>query len=265
VTNGEELGDPCCLWTSTNSAVTDFRSTGLSHPGDAGESAASKAQKCSTKAAASGTAATTAAPSAGGTTAAAEAGSTTKASSSSSSSCFPAGATVVLESGAAVRLDALAVGDRVQVGPGAHSPVFMFTHREAGGVRDFVQLRTASGHAVAATEGHYLPVAGRGLVSAGAVAVGDVLALGSGDVSAVVAVEAVRSTGLFNPQTLHGEIVVDGVVASTYTTAVEPSAAHAVLGPVRALYNVLGVVMHGLDRGSPVALPACLKGAARHV
>lgn len=32
-TNGEELGDPCCLWTPTNGAT--LITTGLSHPGDA--------------------------------------------------------------------------------------------------------------------------------------------------------------------------------------------------------------------------------------
>ena len=32
-TNGEELGDPCCLWTPSNGAT--LITTGLSHPGQA--------------------------------------------------------------------------------------------------------------------------------------------------------------------------------------------------------------------------------------
>lgn len=31
-TNGQELGDPCCIWTSDN--TDELVSTGVSHPGD---------------------------------------------------------------------------------------------------------------------------------------------------------------------------------------------------------------------------------------
>lgn len=44
--------------------------------------------------------------------------------------------------------------------------------------------------------------------------------------------------GLYNPQTVDGDLVVDGVVVSTYTTAVEPNMAHALLTPVRAMFMV---------------------------
>ena len=57
--------------------------------------------------------------------------------------------------------------------------------------------------------------------------------------------------GLYNPHTMDGDIVVDGTVTSTYTAAVAPSLAHAVLWPVRMLY-ALGVdVLSGVfDEGS---------------
>jgi hypothetical protein len=67
-------------------------------------------------------------------------------------------------------------------------------------------------------------------------------------------VELVRGVGLYNPQTLHGDIVVDGVRASTYTEAVDPVFAHAVLAPVRAVYRWFGVEVGGMDGGGGKAV-----------
>jgi hypothetical protein len=49
VTNGEELGDPCCLWTPDNPNPKGFRVDNLSHPGDASEAGAKSAPKCGGK------------------------------------------------------------------------------------------------------------------------------------------------------------------------------------------------------------------------
>lgn len=46
VTNGEELGDPCCLWTPDSPSPKGFRVTNLSHPGDSEEDGANSAPKC---------------------------------------------------------------------------------------------------------------------------------------------------------------------------------------------------------------------------
>jgi hypothetical protein len=45
LTNGEELGDPCCMWTPENTNPPGFRTTMLSHPGDKAESGASSVPK----------------------------------------------------------------------------------------------------------------------------------------------------------------------------------------------------------------------------
>jgi Hint module len=162
-------------------------------------------------------------------------------------------------------MDALAVGDRVLVAPGVYSTVYLFTHRVrggGGGAQAFLRLRTLAGPAVSLTPGHYLPVAGRGLVAAAAVRVGDGLLLGSGEVSAVVAVERRGGDGLYNPQTLHGDILVDGVVSSTYTTAMEPRVAHAALVALRIVYRIIGVALEGVDSGSPFRVPTIVGGAS---
>jgi Hint module len=59
-------------------------------------------------------------------------------SAKSVSSCFPADATVELEGGAVVTIETLAVGDRVHVGNGQFSEVFMFTHEVADHAGEFV-------------------------------------------------------------------------------------------------------------------------------
>lgn len=47
--------------------------------------------------------------------------------------------------------------------------------------------------------------------------------------------------GLYNPQTKHGSIIVNNILAGTYTTAVAPGLVHAVLAPLRA-FSRTGVV-----------------------
>lgn len=159
--------------------------------------------------------------------------------------CFPGSATVRVEGGGRRRMRDVRVGDRVHVGNGIYSPIFLFTHRAPTARFQFVRLNTASNHSLSLTRKHYLPCNGR-LMSAGAVALGDVLTLEDGRFSPVVSIDLVFDSGLFNPHTMHGEIVVDGVRASTYTQTVLPRAAHALLAPLRAAFDALaGVALRG--------------------
>lgn len=48
-------------------------------------------------------------------------------------------------------------------------------------------------------------------------------------------------TGLYNPQTMHGDIVVDDVVVSTFTTAVDIRIATGLLLPFRALFRASAI------------------------
>lgn len=112
--------------------------------------------------------------------------------------------------------------------------------------------------------------AGGCFVSAGAVAVWDDLVLADGPPSRVVRVDAVTSSGLYNPQTLDGDIVVGGSLASTYTTAVDPAVASAALAPLRELWVAVGVsppqgVVSGVDgaaRWAVTRLAPVVGGAA---
>jgi Hint module len=177
----------------------------------------------------------------------------------SGNSCFPADATVQLETGVTVAMSSLSIGDSVSVGVGIFSRVFGFTHMDPSAVCIFLTLSTASGAAIRLTPGHFIYSNGD-LVPASAVAVGDSLELSSGEVSAITSITTGFATGLFNPQTLEGSIVVDGVRASTYTTTVEPAFAHAALTPVRSFFSVFGVAPLSLPLGTD-SIPALLPDA----
>lgn len=178
--------------------------------------------------------------------------------------CFPASATVELSTGDVVPMDHLAVGDIVKVAPGTYSPVFMFTHAAADAQSSFVELTTATGSTLTLTRGHYLYANGA-LMAASEVRFGDELMMSDGKATRVVSVSSRADTGLYNPQTLHGDLVVDGIVASTYTTAVEPTIAHSLLlAPARALFRAsLGRWLVGiLDNGASQLVRWLPSGAA---
>ncbi|GAB0495743.1 hypothetical protein MMPV_007048 [Pyropia vietnamensis] len=175
--------------------------------------------------------------------------------------CFPATARVTLADGRVVPIAALRLGDEVMSRPGGEaSAVYLFTHRQPGGFHDFLRIVAAP---VAGNDGavpdaaalarnrtltlsasHYVYVSaatvgsdgGQGparLVTAHAVRAGDRLRDASGADLAVVSVSPVSAAGLYNPHTLLGELVVDGVHVSCLTAAVPPRLATVLLEPLR--------------------------------
>lgn len=161
---------------------------------------------------------------------------------SNKSSCFPSSATVQLSSGGTIHLTDLVAGDSILVKPGMYSPVFLFSHRKLSGTHDFIQISTSAGHTITLTAGHYIRrISGsKGssseLIASQAVSIGDVLMTASGQ-SAVNGISKVRREGLIAPHTLLGDLMVDGVVASSYTQAVKPVVAHTILAPLRLLVH----------------------------
>lgn len=169
--------------------------------------------------------------------------------STESNTCFPGAATVELVDGSVTPMAELAVGDVVKVGMEKYSKVFMFTHRLAHTSNTFVTLETASGASLALTKSHYIYADGS-LVAASAVKVGSTVTLGNGEVDTVVSVGTKIDRGLYNPQTVDGNIVVNGVLSSTYTTSVDPTLAHALLAPFRAIFGAFGAHTAALEAGS---------------
>lgn len=146
------------------------------------------------------------------------------------------------------RIDKVSIGDFLQVGARKYSRVFMFGHNVAGVRKEFVTLSTVGGEQLSLTAGHYIYANGA-LVAAGSVRVGDILSLGTGTAAIVDAVGNKIGEGLYNPHTIDGDIVGNGYIASTHTTALRPDFSHAILAPLRAL-NWFGISFNTLDGGT---------------
>lgn len=153
--------------------------------------------------------------------------------------CFPGDALVSLEKGAQKRMDEVVVGDRVLVGDGTYSDVFAWTHQDGHAAsRFYVALSTDGGHRLVATGGHYVYADGKPM-QARHVRIGMAMRSASGSEVSVIKVERIRSKGLYNPQTVHGDIVVNGLVSTSYTAAIDPPVSHALLAPLRAGYKAV--------------------------
>lgn len=156
--------------------------------------------------------------------------------------CFPGDAHVQLEHVGRVPMSQVRTGQRVHVGDGLYSPIYAWTHRDANLASDwYVSIDVGLEAGLVTTPGHFVYASDRA-VKAADVKVGDIMYGGNGERLTVRNVTSVKRKGLYNPQTLHGNIVIDGVLVSTYTTAIERGAAHALLAPVRAAFEALGLV-----------------------
>lgn len=130
----------------------------------------------------------------------------------------------------------LRIGDRVQVAPAQFSPVFLFTHRNRQTTFRF--LRICASHACISLSASHLLYVNDRLLPARLVRRGEFIHLADGSPTVVISVQTVSDVGLFNPHTLHGDIVVDGIHASTYTDAIHPRSAHVLLSPFRLGFHV---------------------------
>lgn len=156
--------------------------------------------------------------------------------------CFPSMATVRLRGGDRISMYMLRVGDTVHTGihkgVRMYSQVIGFSHRDSAAMSSFVTLWSAHNLSVTLSSGHLIYTS-HGMIRAEDAHIGDSLIVAESGVETRI----VRKTrgmfhGLYSPQTESGIIDVDGIVCSTYTDAVEFSAAHAALLPVRASARV---------------------------
>lgn len=171
--------------------------------------------------------------------------------------CFPATATVEIEGGSFKQMELLQIGDRVLVSAGeiyakVYSPVFVFTHRNPRGLYEFVKICVTQ-TCILITSGHYIYVRiecddeKEYVVPANSVRAGQCMQLSNGRWASVEYVSAEYARGLYNPHTLHGDLVVNNVRVSTFTTIFHPRSAHAMLLPLRIIY-VIRMTMKELFR-----------------
>jgi len=133
-------------------------------------------------------------------------------------------------------MDALKIGDMVQVADGSYAKVYSFGHKEPDRKALFLQIATdrmmnggdeyEEGPLLEISADHLLYVRKQGipgnneLVPASMVKVGDALVSPSDDSKeqVVTSIGTVSSLGLYAPLTATGDIVVNGVVASNYVS-----------------------------------------------
>lgn len=168
--------------------------------------------------------------------------------------CFPSNSTVELQDGRVKTMEDLRTGEKVRVGAGKFSEVFMWTHRDGRFEGNwYVTLFMEGGATFTATMGHFVYVCRnrevgcrREVFSVERVRVGDSVWLVAGGKEettvSVTSVVRTSSRGLYNPQTLHGDIVVDSVVVTCYTKLASLLTAHGSLAPLRAFRRLIQFV-----------------------
>lgn len=167
---------------------------------------------------------------------------------SSSSKCFPADALVQLQDGTPKQMKELSIGDIILSKPHVWSEVYMFSHRTIQAKSVFISLQT-NHSMISLTPDHYIYANGN-LVVARKVQVGDMLVNQNNLYEQVISIKSEYKIGLFNPHTLNGDVIVNGIWTSTYTQAVEPRLAHIALAPIRLLYSNGVNIMEGkFDEG----------------
>ena len=180
------------------------------------------------------------------------------------SSCFPATATVTTDDGGTKEMRDVQVGDRVEVvradGSLGFEDVYLLTHKDATATSSYVRLSLDGGRSLVLSPRHFIPTA-----TGGSTAWADRTVLGADEVRAgdriwqldqgvmrlatVAAATREPADGAFNPLTMDGTIVVDGVVASAhsdwfldgYVSAdTQAKVYQAMFAPVRGLYRIMG-------------------------
>lgn len=155
-------------------------------------------------------------------------------------SCFPGESVVTLKNGGRRSMQELSVGDIVQVDGSRYAPIYAFTHRDANAISKFVEIGTDSGLTLTASAGHYIMANGRATIAA-KIKAGYTLRTANATITRVVRTRRVVCKGLFNPMTIGGLIVVDGIVSTTMTNALPLPFAKALLLPVEAAYKYASI------------------------
>jgi len=184
--------------------------------------------------------------------------------------CFPASATVQLESGDTRSMTNLSVGDRVLT---AHSDgslrydnIVTFLHRQPLLVTSFSVIATVAGQRLVATGDHLIFTSRNQSASSFTDDASPtfIAYLQPGNdslyvatphskhlsVSVVTNISTVIGRGVYAPLTPSGTIVVDGVVVSCYALVISHRVAHYVLTPLRHIcswWNCYDTTLSSLD------------------
>lgn len=149
--------------------------------------------------------------------------------------CFSEVATTQVFGKGPVEMRDLQVGDRVFTGEDYHT-VYAFGHLDKAAKAEFLQIHTDKDSTLEVTVNHLVYVDGRSApVRADSIKVGDFL-----QGAAVTKIGAVERNGLYAPLTTDGNLVVDGVKASSYIS-LDQIEDHAFLGKHIQTFSHFGI------------------------
>jgi len=148
--------------------------------------------------------------------------------------CFPAAASVELANGTFVSMANLQVNDIVRTGRDTFSRIYLFSHQDGERIATFIEL-SGENFKLALSPDHFLYINGMAK-PASHVKIGDQVEhflKFQQSVANVTRVQSILAIGLFNPHTLDGDLVVDGIRTTVY--AIQPDLAHYLLAPLRLI------------------------------
>lgn len=151
--------------------------------------------------------------------------------------CFPGDAQVQTRGGVRIRMRELKLGDEVLVGKDDYAEVFLWTHARNERWSLFVGVKRDSEEISWMSRGHLVETVD-GIKMGQDIQIGDWVKEIDGW-KQVIWVGRKWMKGLYNPQTLSGEIVVNGLVCLTYTKTIRPQMARALLVPMRAIWKAM--------------------------
>lgn len=161
--------------------------------------------------------------------------------------CFPGTAMVVERSSGMKSISDVQIGDQVLTltseGEFVFRDVYLLAHADANDVVPYVCITTDTNITINLTSDHCLFVESiKHYTKASKVKVGDLIFIikdGKCFPDRVAFIKQTYLTGAYCPYTINGNIVVDSVAASCFTTTFSPSVSQVLLTPVRILYSIL--------------------------
>ncbi len=163
--------------------------------------------------------------------------------------CFPADSLVICKDIGKIKMENLALGDDVLTcdltGQLKFEPIILFSHGDKTKTGQYLTLSLSDSSTMSLSSEHLIHVGKLGnLKAASQLQVDDIIFVADNAKDtvthvSVVAIKVESKKGMFAPHTTGGSIVVDGVVASCYTTVLPPVVAHAMLLPARWLHALL--------------------------
>jgi hypothetical protein len=116
-----------------------------------------------------------------------------------------------------IQLSALCIGDRVQVGINKFEKVYSCGHYKPEVFADFLLIKASSDTELTVSEDHLIFSSTRNaFVKATSLQSGEILVTGEGNRVTINSIKRIKAQGAYAPFTPSGQLVVNGIMASTY-------------------------------------------------